>query len=68
MRPAALTERDFNCYASLAREVDRVSLATDELVKRDAAEPGRAEDYFIFSAQAEEALLAFCRDPAVRRE
>lgn len=65
MRLAALGERECNYYAALQRELGRVALATDEMVKRDAAGPDQGEDYFVFASQVEEVLLAFCRDPAV---
>ncbi len=65
MRLEPLAEREYNYYAALRRELTRVTLATDEMVRRDAASPSRAEEYFVFSELVTEILLAFCRDPAV---
>ena len=65
LQVGALSERDYNYYATLQREVARVSLVTDDMVRRDAAHPSREEDYFVFAEMVEELLLAFCRDPVV---
>ena len=37
LRLGAVTERDYNYLAALQREVGRVHLATDDMVRRDAA-------------------------------
>ena len=68
LRLGAVTERDYNYFAALQREVGRVYLATDDMVRRDAAGPSREEDYFVFCEMIEEILLCFCRDPAVRQQ
>jgi len=65
LRVGSLTEREYSYFATLQREVGRVTLATDDMVRRDAAAPSREEDYFVFADLVEEVLLAFCRDPAV---
>jgi hypothetical protein len=60
-----LSERDYNYFGALQQEITRVTLATDEMVRRDAAAPSREEDYFVFGEMIEETLLVFCRDPAI---
>ena len=65
LRLGPISERDYNYFAALQREVGRVTLATDEMVRRDAAAPAREEDFFVFAEMVEEILLAFCRDPLV---
>ena len=65
LKLGTIAERDYNYFAALQREVGRVTLATDEIVRRDAAAPSREEDYFVFGEMVEELLLAFCRDPVV---
>lgn len=65
LRVGPVAERDFNYFAALQREVGRVTLATDSMVRDDAAAPAREEEYFVFSELTEELLLAFCRDSAV---
>ena len=59
----AVSERDHVYYEALRAELRRVTLATDDFVKRDAAAPAREEDYFVFLELVEEIMLAFCRDP-----
>ena len=49
LRLGPVAERDYNYYATLQREVARVQLATDAMVKKDAAAPSREEDYFVFA-------------------
>ena len=65
LRLGAVSERDYNYFAALQREISRVFLCTDGMVKADAAAPAREEDYFVFGELVEEIVLAFCRDPTV---
>ena len=54
LRLGTVTERDYNYFGSLQREVGRVTLATDEMVRKDAAGPAREDDYFVFGELIEE--------------
>ena len=65
LRLGTVSERDYNYFATLQREIGRVTLATDDMVKKDAMAPSKEEDYFVFADLIEEVLLAFCRDPTV---
>lgn len=65
LKLGSVAERDYNYFASLQREISRVQLATDEMVRKDAAAPSKEEDFFVFGEMVEEILLAFCRDPSV---
>lgn len=41
LRLGTVSERDYNYFGSLQREIGRVALATDEMVRKDAAAPSR---------------------------
>lgn len=61
-------EREYNYYAGLVNEMQRLHLVTDDLQRRDAASPFLQSEYFVFESTVEEVLLCFSRDPRVYQQ